>query len=144
MKGKYMTIFLMGLLCLVSSNGDLLSQNCYKVSYDKNGNRISFFVTSCSEYYRGDVADGFNEEELCEDETHDLQVYPNPSDGRFRIEFDNDASFVEAYIYDNKGILVCKRKFNGEMDIDISDCPAGAYLLRLIGDEVRSVVVVKL
>ena len=137
----------MGLLCLVSSNGDLLSQNCYKVSYDKNGNRISFFVTSCSEYYRGDVEDDVKTEELCENEIDDFIVYPNPSNGRFRVELksnENDA-LADAYVYDNKGVLLSIRKFTGNMDVDISDYPAGTYLLRIIkNDEVRSMVVVKL
>ena len=57
---------------------------------------------------------------------------------------ENDA-LADAYVYDNKGVLLSIRKFTGNMDVDISDYPAGTYLLRIIkNDEVRSMVVVKL
>ena len=52
MRWKYVMIFLMGLLCLVSSN-EVFSQHCFKISYDKNGNRISLIAKECDKYERG-------------------------------------------------------------------------------------------
>ena len=49
MRWKYVTIFLMGLLCLVSGN-EVFSQHCFKISYDKNGNRVSFIAKECDKY----------------------------------------------------------------------------------------------
>ena len=142
-----MMIFLMGLLCLVSNGGEAFSQNCFKISYDKDGNRICFWTIKCSGYYRGNVEDDIETEKLCENENDDIVVYPNPSNGRFRVElksYGNDA-LAEAYVYDNKGILLNVRKITGKEEVDISDYPAGTYLLRVIAnDEVRSMVVVKL
>lgn len=145
MKWKYMTIFLMGLLCLVSSD-ELFSQHCLKMSYDKNGNRTVFNVVDCSNAIRGDDVVDDNVVDNYEDETDELFVYPNPNDGRFRVNLktDDENSLSKVYVYDNKGILICQKEFIETIDIDISSYPAGLYLLRIIRDDsVRSVIVVK-
>ena len=63
MKRKYMMIFLMGLLCLVS-NEELFSQHCLKMHYDKNGNRIGFSVGECVKDWRGLVDNNDVEEKI--------------------------------------------------------------------------------
>lgn len=138
-----MGIFLMGLLCLVS-NGELFSQHCLNMYYDRNGNRISFNVNECVKDWRG-LADNDAEESVC-DKTEEVMVYPNPNNGRFRVELDNDTDdLVEMSVYDNKGVLVNSQKFTDVIDVDISTNPAGVYLLRISkSDDVRSVIVVKL
>ena len=139
-----MTIFLMGLLCLVS-NGELFSQHCLKMYYDRNGNRISFNVGECVKDWRG-LADNDAEESVCDKTEDEVMLYPNPNNGRFRIELDNDTDdLVEMSVYDNKGVLVNSQKFTDVIDVDISSNPAGVYLLRIsMNDDVRCVVVVKL
>ena len=149
MRWKYLMIFLMGLLCLVSGN-EVFSQHCFKISYDKNGNRVSFIAKECDKYARGsadveETLDVFNENP--DDETDDLFVYPNPSNGRFQIELKGAEcdDLVEVYVYNNKGILITSQKFVETMCVDISDYPAGVYLLRIIRDKgERSEIVVKL
>lgn len=149
MRWKYVMIFLMGLLCLVSSN-EVFSQHCFKISYDKNGNRVSFIAKECDEYERGsaDVEETLDVlEENPDDETDDLFVYPNPSNGRFQIELKGAEcdDLVEVYVYNNKGILITSQKFVETVDVDISNYPAGVYLLRIIRDKgERSEIVVKL
>lgn len=139
----------MGLLCLVSGN-EVFSQHCFKISYDKNGNRVSFMAKECDKYERGgaDVEETLDVfEENLNDETDDLFVYPNPSNGRFQIELKESGCYdwVEVYVYDNKGILIKSQKFVGTIDVDISNYPAGVYLLRIIRDKgERSEIVVKL
>lgn len=132
----------MGLLCLVSSK-ELFSQHCLNMSYDKNGNRISLMTKDCVKYMRGDV-ETYDELEVDEEYLDELLVYPNPNDGRFKIKL-NSEGLADVGIYDNKGILIDNLKFADEVDVDISDNPAGVYLLRIIkDDDVRSVIVVKL
>lgn len=149
MRWKYVTIFLMGLLCLVSGN-EVFSQHCFKISYDKNGNRVSFIAKECDKYERGsaDVEETLDVlEENPDDEMEDLFVYPNPNNGRFQIELKGSGGddLVELYVYDNKGILITSQNFVETVDVDISNYPAGAYLLRIIRDKGESSeIVVKL
>ena len=71
-------------------------------------------------------------------------MYPNPNDGRFRIELAGEDEFAEVCVYDSKGLLINSRKFMKTVDLDISNNPAGAYLLRIVRDNnVNSKVVVK-
>lgn len=138
-------MFLMGLLYLVSGD-DLFSQQCFKVSYDKNGNRISFMSTNCSQYARDDIDNtDVVEDNGYEEQPDDLLVYPNPNNGIFRIEAKEDYDGAEIQIYDNKGALVKRCQFENGKEIDISNGTSGVYLLRIIKDEeVRSMVVLKL
>lgn len=147
MKWKYMMIFLMGLLCLVSSD-NLFSQHCFTMSYDKNGNRINFMSVSCSKDVRGNINDKAEESERYENDhdQDDLMVYPNPNNGIFRIKLKNDEieDMAEVYVYDNKGVLINSGKFAEETYVDISNNPAGVYLVRIVvEDKERSVIVLK-
>lgn len=143
MERKCITIFLMGLLCLVSS-GELFSQHCYKVSYDKKGNRINYKSVNCSNYWRDNYGDT-NIIENDDGQIDEFTVYPNPNNGIFSIKTSEDYNEAELQVYNNKGVLLSRFQISGEKEIDISDKPSGVYLLRIIeGDEVRSVAVVKL
>lgn len=138
-----MTIFLMGLLCLVS-NGRLFSQHCLKMYYDKNGNRIGLNVDECVKDWRGPVCDDV-EIDGCDETENEVMLYPNPNNGIFRVELDNDTDdMMELSVYDNKGILINSKKFINVIDVDISNNPAGVYLLRIsMCDDVKSMIVVK-
>ena len=139
-----MTIFLMGLLCLVS-NGELFSQHCLKLYYDRNGNRISFNVGECVKDWRALADNNDVEESVCDETEDEVMLYPNPNNGRFRVELNDTGDLAELSVYDNKGVLVNSRKFTDVIDVDISSNPAGVYLLRIsMNDDVRSMVVVKL
>ena len=141
---KCLKIFLIGLLYLVGK-GDLFSQQCYKISYDKNGNRISFMTTSCSPIARGVATNVEVEKENDSEEQEDVLVYPNPNNGIFRIEANENYSDAEIQIYDNKGILVKTCHLENGKEIDICSSPSGIYVLRIIKDDkVRNMIVVKL
>lgn len=143
-----MMIFLMGLLCLVSGD-KLFSQQCFKISYDKNGNRILFTAVKCVQFLRDDAVDVEvmevveNEDDM--EQKGDLSVYPNPNDGVFRLDVTSECEDAEVQIYNNKGVLVSCFQLDSEMEVDIRDNPSGAYLLRVFcGDCVRNEIVVKL
>ena len=147
MERKYMTIFLMGLLCLISK-GELFSQHCLTLRYDKGGNRIVFMHRDCKKEMRGtndhDIAEEIYEHAI--DNRNDLLVYPNPSNGKFRMEFKNDTdALTELSVYNSKGVMIKSLSFISDVNVDISNNPAGVYLLRIYrNDDVRSVIVVKL
>lgn len=138
MKWKYVRIFLMGLLYLVS-NVELYSQYCLKMSYDKNGNRISMMLNECVEIFRE------SSDDAVEKDISEVLVYPNPNNGKFKVEIKNVTDdFAELNVYDNKGALINSLAFIGMADVDISNYPAGAYLLRIIrNDNEKSVIVIK-
>lgn len=136
-------MFLMGLLCLVSGY-EGFSQRCFSVSYDKNGNRNSFKLVNCDKEWRGNECASLD---IDEEKYDDLQVYPNPNNGRFSVELGNEEekASAEVFVYDSKGVQIYRREFVGKIDVDISDSPSGGYLLRIIRDDAkRSVFVVKL
>ena len=73
-------------------------------------------------------------------------VYPNPSDGVFvvNVKTDDDGSAMYQ-VFNAKGILVQNGMCAINREIDMSNNPAGMYLLRIIkGDSMWSCVVVKL
>lgn len=139
MKWKYVRIFLMGLLCLIS-NVELFSQYCLKMSYDRNGNRISMMLDECMEILR-DTADDAVEK----DTSDEVLVYPNPNNGKFNVDLKNVAdSPAQLYVYDSKGVLIRKQIFIGTTVVDVSKNPAGAYLLRIISDDIeKNLIVIK-
>ena len=83
--------------------------------------------------------------EQCKNDNAEMIVYPNPTNGVFTIEMQNDKDALnEMSLYDYRGILVNSFSFIGNTKVDIREKPAGAYLLRVVGDEyVRSVIVIK-
>ncbi len=71
----------------------------------------------------------------------ELNVYPNPSNGNFRIKIGGEASRkVSAQVFDAKGILVNELKGETEeegiFNVDFSKLPAGVYNIALqVGKE---------
>ncbi len=81
--------------------------------------------------------------------TLDVLVYPNPNNGIFDIKINDventEVGLVNFEVYNNIGVLVKKDELINEMKIDITDNPAGMYLLRITKDDkVYSCVIVKL
>lgn len=137
-------IFLMGLLYLISA-GDLFSQHCYRLSYDKNGNRVNFKIEDdFNEYIIVDDERGAVENIEPEEVVPDILVYPNPNDGKFKIEIPDDLGdeVTEVIVYDNKSVVLQSCCFVKETAIDISDNLPGIYLLRIVGNGYERVRVV--
>lgn len=146
MEWKYRSIFLMVLLCLVCSL-KAFSQQCLYFKYDKTGNRIESYEGDCGNEYKEQSRKLINDEEISEtEEQQELSVYPNPNNGIFKIIVNDDESSSVVYqIYDDKGVMIKTDCYVENRDIDISDNPAGIYLLRIIkGEKVCGKIVVKL
>lgn len=141
MKTKYYLIFLAMLLSFGSSN-KLLAQRCLVLRYDADGNRISRSVTTNCQETR-EVAEE-QEESSSEGE---IEVYPNPNNGRFNVIIPNSirASNSSFVLYDVEGQLVTQgRLADYETNIDIGEKPAGIFLLKIInGDIIISKIVLK-
>ena len=133
-------------LCLVGSV-KVFSQQCLYFKYDKTGNRIESYEGDCGSEYKDQSRKFINDEEISEAEKQqELSVYPNPNNGVFKIMVnDDELSSVVYQIFDDKGVMIKTDCYVENREIDISDNPAGAYLLRIIkGEYVSSEVVVKL
>lgn len=70
-----------------------------------------------------------------------VMIYPNPSDGKFNIEWNGLSGHVEMQITDIHGNIVIENKvlvpISGEYKdvLNLSGHPDGIYLLRLVSDE---------
>lgn len=143
MKTKYYLIFLALLLSCNFSNM-ALAQVCLAFKYDADGNRINRMTTPACREVRGNEED---KEQETEDLYDEVKVYPNPTNGCFKVilheNIKQEASFFQ--LYDVNGLLVYSDIVYGvETDIDIGNCHAGVYLLRIRnGDDVISEIVLK-
>ena len=141
MKTKYYPIFL-ALLLSCSFSNKALAQTCLAFKYDADGNRISRTTKLACLYVR----DGEEEQET-ETSCDAVKVFPNPTNGSFKVvmpeSIKHETSFFE--LYDVNGLSVFSGMIYGvETDIDIGNCQAGVYLLRIRnGDDVISEIVLK-
>lgn len=79
-------------------------------------------------------------------------IYPNPSDGRFNLSFDNlEAARYELRVYDSHGILVLEKNndISSSLQIetlDLSEKGKGIYFIKIVYDgvheETRRVIVI--
>ena len=139
MKTKYFLVFLVLLLSQIIQN-NASAQRCLSFNYDADGNRISKKVlVNCFE-----TKDYLEVEENQEDT--DFSVYPNPTDGSFKIIIPESIQNESVYclVYDINGALIIETKLSGETDVDIGNVPRGVYLLKIInGVETFSRIIVK-
>ena len=59
----------------------------------------------------------------------DFKIVPNPSDGKFKIMFDNLKGEVNYQITDLNGSMVKSGKADKYSVINLGDCPRGLYLV---------------
>lgn len=144
MEWKYKKIFL--LLCLVLSS-KINAQNCLTFRYDDSGNRIEMLFGNCGFEYKEQERIETTEISINSKE-EDLSVYPNPNKGTFVVELNNCETYIQPAIvrvYNNVGIMIKEDILTKNLHIDITNNPAGAYLLRIIKDDsVYDCVVVKI
>ena len=145
MKWKYNVIFLFMLFSLALPE-KLNAQYCLDFKYDKSGNRTEVYAHNCGFEYKELSREMGDEEISVEIESEGLLVYPNPNDGCFVVCLENDDIENASYqIFSTTGMLVQNGKCSMNHKINITDNPAGVYLLRIIkGDSEYSCVVVKL
>ena len=60
-----------------------------------------------------------------------ISIYPNPTDGVFHIEFENNIT-AEIVIMDLTGKEVYRNVTNRSININVSDLQKGMYLIRII------------
>lgn len=139
MKTKYFLVFLVLLLSQFSSNC-AYAQHCLSFNYDADGNRIKRSVmTNCYE-----LKDAMEVQE--NEVVTDVYVYPNPTDGGFKIIMPADIvnEYSHYYIYDLNGVMITENVLSDETDVDIGDMPNGVFLMKIIcGDETFSKIIVK-
>lgn len=144
MEWKYKMVFLLLSLCLVRAER-VYSQNCVTMRYDEDGNRISMLVHQCGSEYKSQDQRNIADEEISINGNQELYVYPNPNEGVFDISVDEEEESIVVQIYNVNGVMVKNEYLSEDKKMDITDNPAGIYLLRIIkGDDVCSRIVVKL
>lgn len=145
MKWKYNLVFLF-ILSALALPEKLNAQHCLDFKYDKSGNRIEMFVHDCGFEYKEQTREMIDEEISEEKINEDLLVYPNPNKGSFMVDIKDNNEVTASYlVFDATGTLVQKGECSINQMVDITNNPAGVYLLRIIkGEYVYSRVVVKL
>ena len=103
------------------------------ISRDKGENNEKTFGTKLSE------------EKLSNMPIEDLSMYPNPTDGNFRAEFNVvEESDVVLSITDSKGAMIFEKELNSfkgrfKEDVDLSKEEAGLYFFNIkIGNDIQS------
>ena len=100
--------------------------------YDAAGNRTKrvYFCNNGMDPYPTKVAGqraGVTEEVQYVD-----ALYPNPTTGKFFIEFSKALNNVDVYILDVNGKMIRRSKGNGyKLDFDLSNVAAGVYFVRI-------------
>ena len=69
-----------------------------------------------------------------------IDVFPNPTSGQFRVNFNDIMNNLNIYVYDAIGQLVISKVVNGEryIDFDLSNLSDGAYILQFENDEFKT------
>ena len=63
-------------------------------------------------------------------------VYPNPSNGRFQIAFNNDVARAKINIYSLQGKKIFEKLGINADEIVVLDLPSGVYILRVLQDKI--------
>lgn len=65
-----------------------------------------------------------------------FRIYPNPSQGVFQVELDNQAQAVYQFqLYDVNGRLVLEEQLRESKSLDLGHFPAGIYHYRIVANE---------
>lgn len=62
-------------------------------------------------------------------------VFPNPSNGSFRVDFSNMRNLKEILLQDLLGKIVFRQTINNQRQIKIDNLPSGAYILTIIDND---------
>lgn len=121
------------LLCCV---GNLYGQNKIRYSYDNAGNRTKREIVLT----RNEVMEDAGSVEPFSDmiSEHEIQIYPNPTEGDLNISISNVSydNQISITLYDMNGKLIRKENTATErVNINISDAPNGIYIMQIMIDE---------
>jgi len=137
MKSKY---YILVLFSGIASG--LFSQNRVQYTYDAAGNRLSGLS---SQLRMAVITDQEMEEETDQQEViyfdkidlPNIRIYPNPTKGVLRVEIIREAEGnpIHIQLYDMSGkMLINEQNAASFTDLNISDQPAGTYILKIFSD----------
>jgi hypothetical protein len=67
-----------------------------------------------------------------------ITIYPNPSNGKFKIDLQNVYNNCKIEIYDVLGHLIFENKYTSSNIIDLNlDLQSGIYLIKLKSDQMQ-------
>ena len=96
-------------------------------------------VENASANVREGVQQTYSVEELkiegAEPFSFDIKVYPNPTTDNITVKLEQSVAGISYELYGANGQLLQKESIGSdEQTIDMGDCAAGAYLLRVVGE----------
>lgn len=108
--------------------------------YDAAGNRISRTIVISSR-----AAEQPEEEQpvIYSEKFSDIQlkIYPNPTDGRLKVELYNlpEGQTAQIWLYAMSGQLITSfKEVRSTVNVDISGQPAGIYLMKIVAGEYQT------
>lgn len=107
-------------------------QNVVRYSYDATGNRIKKEIVLSKEKMNESDTDEQSYSDMLD--KHDIQIYPNPTEGDLTINISNmnSSNQVSIMLYEVNGSLVKQQKVeNGQTRMDIRDKVAGIYMMQI-------------
>ncbi len=136
------TIFNMILVLITSMSGSLLyAQNTITFGYDAAGNCVSRTITITTQKVApmpvAETAVVYSE--MLSD--IQIKIYPNPTDGLLKVEIQNlsESQIAEIRLYNLSGrLIIAQKAIEGTSEIDISDQPAGIYVMKIMAGEYQT------
>lgn len=83
---------------------------------------------------------------LDENDANNVVVYPNPSDGNYRVLFTGMNIYQDLEVVDERGRIVFQKQMNGELEfeIDLTNYSEGIYIMKMRhADDVKIVKLIK-
>ncbi len=128
-------IFFAFLLCFFQ--GMLKAQSSVSFGYDNAGNRVSrVIVLGLRSAQEEDTSIEAVYSEVLQ--KIEIRIYPNPTEGLLKVDIQNlpEKQTASIHVYNLSGrLLLTKKGISGITDIDLSEYPAGTYLLKIIAGE---------
>ena len=134
------------LLILILSVTFHTSGQTISFTYDADGNMESRYTVTLRSSENTEDRDEIEDRIKINSPTRDISIYPNPTQGRIRLNITQIDTEVENYfrLYDMNGQLLLSRKLTSlDTEIEIAGAP-GIYLLNIhLGEEVSKWKIIK-
>ena len=125
------------LACMALLPAVAFAQDRIRYVYDAAGNRVRREAAVSVQKAMARRQAVVSEEKTQPDMLRELsiKILPNPTDGLLRVSIygigDNDKCSLDVYT-PLGALILTKQVADGVADIDISNCPAGVYLIKII------------
>lgn len=108
--------------------GYLLPEAFYVADEEEGGELRCYSDNIISASFSDKQCDYIEIVSIDESQFEDVEIFPNPTEGKIKIELKHDYNTIN--IYDNFGrvILSCQTN-NNSLNLDLSDYPSGLYLI---------------